>query len=217
MYFIRGSRHFRYLSLVTYQSTQTKIRRMYIWGVTKKVWLYFASNQFLAIAHMPFCLVMFLFTSVESFQKNTSNIELFSPSTPTIWNGRLSQPCRATQAFYCDDITVVLCSLRGTLPVKSVAGKKEPCPSCEGQSCFTQWNDISSGTIKDPMGKCVFFLIPANRNHLSITINHDSKVLPNGSSPAGMCKNPGGRTSTTRTYHSLGAMLPSNWSIVDPM
>ena len=34
---------------------------------------------------------------------------------------------------------------------------------------------------------------------------------------AGMCKNPGGRTSTTRTYHSLGAMLPSNWSIVDPM
>ena len=149
--------------------------------------------------------------------KNTSNIELFSPSTPTIWNGRLSQPCRATQAFYCDDITVVLCSLRGTLPVKSVAGKKEPCPSCEGQSCFTQWNDISSGTIKDPMGKCVFFLIPANRNHLSITINHDSKVLPNGSSPAGMCKNPGGRTSTTRTYHSLGAMLPSNWSIVDPM
>jgi len=44
---------------------------------------------------------------------------------------------RQHEAFYCDDITVVLCSLRGTLPVKSVA-KKEPCPSCEGQSCFTQ-------------------------------------------------------------------------------
>ena len=199
MYFIRGSPHFRYLRLVTYQSAQKKPEGCtYIWGVTKKVWLYFASIQFLAIAHMPLFLVVFLFTSVEPFQKITSKIELFSPSTPTIWNCPLSQPGRAvSQAFYCDDITVVLCSLRGTLPVKSVA-KKEPCPSCEGQSCFTQWKAPSvpelSGILR---GSVSFFLIPEKRNNLTMTINHDSKVLPNGSSPAGMCKIPTGWTSIT--------------------
>ena len=42
---------------------------------------------------------------------------------------------------------------------------------------------------------CVFFLIREKTN-LTMTINHDSKVVPNVE-PAGMCKDPVGRSSTT--------------------
>lgn len=50
------------------------------------------------------------------------------------------------QAFYCDDITVVLASLRGSLPVKTPPAKK-PCPGCENPSCFSQWAQLNSARL----------------------------------------------------------------------
>lgn len=61
-------------------------------------------------------------------------------SAPEVANGLLQlaqKTWRQHEAFYCDDITVVLASIRGSLPVKTPKGK-EPCPGCENQSCFPQ-------------------------------------------------------------------------------
>ena len=69
--------------------------------------------------------------------------------------------------------------------------------------------------LRDPMGKCVFFFWSRQTGTIYPLLS--TMIRRFFQTAAGMCKNPGGRTSTTRTYHSLGAMLPSNWSIVDPM
>ncbi|CAK9002889.1 Probable protein phosphatase 2C 64 (OsPP2C64) [Durusdinium trenchii] len=64
-----------------------------------------------------------------------------APSAPEAAHLLLQQARRAWmqhEAFYCDDITVVLASLTGTCPVQNQSKTKEPCPGCQNQSCIPQ-------------------------------------------------------------------------------
>lgn len=80
------------------------------------------------------------FLSSEDVQNFLRDSLANTSSAPEVANGLLhlaQKTWKQHEAFYCDDITVVLASLRGSLPVKTPPAKK-PCPGCENPSCFSQ-------------------------------------------------------------------------------